>query len=430
MTIAEILIMKRRNLILGITGMAAASALWLRPHDHGGPYSAYFAGLNQDLRRNGPGRPLLLIDKDRLLANCHKVKARLPKNKAFRIVAKSLPSLPLLKTALDIMDSNRLMVFHQPHLNAIAEAMPNSDLLLGKPMPVNAAGVFYRTLKNTSFNPATQLQWLIDTPERLREYQQLAINLGTRMRINIEIDVGLHRGGVATPEALKPLLDIIARDSEHLEFAGFMGYDAHVGKIPSIIESRETSFKKACERYRACQKALYTWHPEMKTKPLVFNGGGSPTLRLHKEDSPVNEIAAGSCLVKPTDFDRDLLADLEAAAFIATPILKVMDGTTIPGIEGMRRFFSLWNPNTERSYFIYGGLWQAHYESPPGLFDNSTYGKSSNQAIVNSSHTVALQVNDQIFMRPTQSERVLLEFGDLAVVSQGKLVDWWPVLPV
>ncbi|MDI1302473.1 MAG: alanine racemase [bacterium] len=421
--------MKRRNLILGMTGLAAASALLLRPQDKGGPYPPYFSALNQELRRNGPGRPLLLIDKDRLLANCHKVKAQLPASKAFRIVAKSLPSLPLLQTVMDVMDSKRLMVFHQPHLNAIAEAMPASDLLLGKPMPVNAAAQFYRALKNTAFNPALQLQWLIDTPERLREYQQLATSLGTRLRISIELDVGLHRGGVASPEALKPLLDIMAGDKEHLELAGFMGYDAHVGKIPSIIETRAHSFEKACAHYRNCQQALYAWQPEMAQKALVFNGGGSPTLRLHKADSPVNEVASGSCLVKPTDFDLDLLADLEPAAFIATPVLKVLEGTTIPGIEGTRRLFSLLNPNAERSYFIYGGLWQAHYESPPGLFDNSLYGKSSNQAIVNSSHNVPLHVNDQIFMRPTQSERVLLEFGDLAVISNGRLAGWWPVLP-
>jgi D-serine deaminase-like pyridoxal phosphate-dependent protein len=32
-------------------------------------------------------------------------------------------------------------------------------------------------------------------------------------------------------------------------------------------------------------------------------------------------------------------------------------------------------------------------------------------------------------MRPTQSERVLLEFGDLAAVSNGRIAEWWPALP-
>jgi D-serine deaminase-like pyridoxal phosphate-dependent protein len=110
-------------------------------------------------------------------------------------------------------------------------------------------------------------------------------------------------------------------------------------------------------------------------------------------------------------------------------VLKVQEGVTIPGIEGTRGLFSAWNPNQQRSYFIYGGLWLAKYEAPPGLFDNGLYGKSSNQAIVTSSHKVPLAVNDHIFLRPTQSERVLLDFGDLAVVEDGRLAAWWPALP-
>lgn len=421
--------MKRRTLLLGSLGLAAGGALLLRPRDAGGTYPPYFAALNALLRQQGPGRPVLVIDRGRLLANCAKVKQALAPTLGFRLVAKSLPSLPLLQETMAALGTQRLMVFHQPHLNVIAAALPDSDLLLGKPMPVQAAATFYRQLDNGGFDPATQLQWLIDSRERLQEYLQLAETLGTKMRVSLEIDVGLHRGGLASPDALKPLLELITTHPQRLEFAGFMGYDAHVGKIPSVLETRAQSFAKACDAYRGFQQALFALQPEWKERALVFNGAGSPTLRLHGKDSPLNEVAAGSCLVKPTDFDLDLLADLEPAAFIATPVLKAMDGVTIPGIEGTRRLFGRWNPNQQRSYFIYGGLWQAKYEAPPGLFDNGLYGRSSNQAIVTSSAQVPLRVNDHVFLRPTQSERVLLEFGDLAVVDDGRLAAWWPVLP-
>lgn len=422
--------MRRRHFLIGSAAALAGGAFLLRPADAGGSYPAYFATLNQLLRNQGPGRPLLVIDRARLHANCAKVKAKLVPGRAFRIVAKSLPSLPLLQDVMARMDTQRLMVFHQPHLNALASALPQADLLLGKPMPVAAAATFYRTLGDTAFDPSRQLQWLIDSPLRLQEYLKLAQDLGTRLRVNLEIDVGLHRGGLQQPEPLKAILDLIRAQPQHLEFAGFMGYDAHVGKLPSVLESRETSFSKACAAYRAMQQALFAFEPALRERrDLVFNGAGSPTLRLHGQDSPLNEVAAGSCLVKPTDFDLDLLADLEPAAFIATPVLKVQEGVTIPGIEGARGLFAAWNRNQERSYFIYGGLWLAKYEAPPGLFDNGLYGKSSNQAIVTSSRKVKLAVNDHIFLRPTQSERVLLDFGDLAVVEDGRLAAWWPALP-
>lgn len=420
--------MKRRHFLLGSAALAATGLGLLRPADQGGGYSPYFATLNQSLRRHGPGRPLLVLDRDRLLANAAKIQAHMAPAKALRLVEKSLPSLPLLQLLMQKMATQRLMVFHQPHLNAVAAALPEADLLLGKPMPAQAVATFYRELKSDRFQPARQLQWLIDSRDRLLAYQQLARQLGTRMRVNLEIDVGLHRGGLRHTEELSSLLDIMAPPDSALEFAGFMGYDAHVGKIPGILESRDESLAKACARYRDFQNALFARLPELRNKPLTFNGAGSPTLRLHGKDSPLNELAAGSAFVKPLDFDLELLSDLEPAAFIATPVLKTLDGVTIPGIEGLRPMLAAWNRNQERSYFIYGGYWLANYESPAGLFDNGLYGHSSNQAIVTSSARVNLQVDDHIFLRPNQSERLLQEFGDIAVVSQGQLVDWWPVM--
>jgi D-serine deaminase-like pyridoxal phosphate-dependent protein len=424
--------MKRRSFLIGGSALAlAGGGFMLRPSDNGGGYTPYFDALNKELKHKGPGRSIMVIDHDRLMDNAHKIKASLPTNKHFRLVAKSLPSIPLLQAMMSTFETPRLMVFHQPHLNLIAESLPQSDLLLGKPMPINAAANFYNTFAGdkTTFNPAQQIQWLINSKERLQEYLQLAQSLGTKMRVNIEVDVGLHRGGLTSPDELKPLIDLITAHPDQLAFSGFMGYDAHIGKIPSILESHEESFRKATTRYRDMQNALYSLMPSAREENLTFNGAGSPTIRMHKEDSPLNELAAGSCLVKPTDFDVELLSDLTPACFIATPVLKSLEGTTIPGIEGMRGLLSGWNRNWQHTYFIYGGLWQAHYESPTGLEDNSLYGKSSNQAIVNGSHRVPLKVDDQIFLRPTQSERVLLEFGDIAVLKNGKISEWWPVLP-
>jgi D-serine deaminase-like pyridoxal phosphate-dependent protein len=423
--------MTRRKLLrkLAIAGAAAAGAALLRPRDEGSPYSPYFATKNALLRREGLGRPVLLIDLERLDANLTRVRQSLPPGKAFRVVTKSLPALGLLQRVMGAMATQRLMVFHQPHLLALATALPQADLLLGKPLPVAAAAGFYRELGRTTFVPAAQLQWLIDSQERLLQYRQLAATVGQKLRINLEIDVGLHRGGIADPRQLPALLSIIDGSSGLLELAGLMGYDAHVGKIPSVVESRATSLQKVCTRYRDFVQVLAGRLPAAQLAALTLNGAGSPTFRLHGTDSPLTELAAGSCLVKPTDFDLDLLADLEPAAFIAAPVLKALPGLALPGLSSLGPAWAAWDPNRRRTFFIYGGLWMAQPEAPAGLRDNPLYGRSTNQAILNGSTRVTLGVDDSVFFRPTQSEKVLLEFGDLLAVRGDAIEARWPVLP-
>lgn len=66
-------------------------------------------------------------------------------------------------------------------------------------MPVAAALNFYRQLAHhLDFDPDRQVTWLIDSQQRLMQYGELAKALGRPLRIALEIDVGLERGGFAT----------------------------------------------------------------------------------------------------------------------------------------------------------------------------------------------------------------------------------------
>ncbi len=411
--------------------LAAASSgrpsRWRRPVDQGAPYDDYFRQINEELQARGPMRPCLIVDLDRLDHNLDILRTSIRAPKQFRVVAKSLPAIGLLDYICKKAQTNRLMAFHQPFLNREAEAFPESDILLGKPMPVRAAQSFYRDLKG-SFDPNRQLQWLIDTPARLQQYLELAAGLGVKLRINIEIDVGLHRGGVGDNPTLAAILRLLADNPERASFAGFMGYDPHVVKLPSFLGSREQLFAKVCARYRGFVDHVRQAFPQLWRDDLTLNGAGSPTYRLYENDTLLNDLSVGSALVKPTDFDLDLLADHLPAAFIATPVLKVSDGTRLPGMEQIPDVFSWWNPNRQQTFFLYGGKWMARYASPRGLTANSMFGSSSNQEMVNGSCRVGLRIDDHVFLRPTQSEAVLLQFGDLLTVRSGRLQDRWPVL--
>lgn len=394
------------------------------PAIHAGPHDSYFSGLQNALSHAGIASPSVVIDRARLRRNAVRLKALIASNAQLRLVEKSLPVPALLDEAMKLTETSALMVFHEPQLRQVAQRFPDSDLLMGKPMPVLAAQHFYQHLGNTSFDPARQLQWLIDTPARLQEYLELARGLDTKLRVNVEIDVGLHRGGVTDPSALRVMLEQLHGASEHLEFAGLMGYDAHVGKLPGLVQSRETSFGKAVDAYRSFQAVARAEFPEL-APTLCWNGAGSPTVALHRHNSPLNDVSAGSALLKPLEFDIDLLAEFEPAVFITTPVLKAQDGTRLPGPAWLSKLLFGGRAQRARSYFIYGGGWPAQPASPVGLLPNKQFGLSFNQSILNGPREHALAVNDTVFFRPYQSEGTLLHYGPVRVIEDGRVVDEW-----
>ena len=415
--------MKRRSLIMG--GAAALGLGWLlRPGERGADHSPYFQQLSAALESANLAKPSLVIDRSRLLENIQTLRKHLEGRFEYRIVAKSLPSLPLLGTVMEASGSNRLMLFHQPFINQVVLRYPGADILLGKPMPVAAAHNFYRQFPGGAFDPQRQLRWLLDTPERAAQYDKLARELGQQMPVCIELDVGLHRGGVTNDAQLVAMLDLITR-SEYLSFGGFMGYEPHIVKVP--IGSAETYRDRAMAVYEHYIEVAKAYLGALWPEDVVLNAGGSPTYEMYDEGSyPVNELAAGSCLVKPTDFDIPTLADHVPACYIATPVLKALDTLQIPGID-LGAVQSIWDPNRARTFFTYGGYWKARPESPEGLVNNSLYGRSTNQEMLNGSRRIHLEVDDWVFLRPTQSEFVFLQFGDIAVYDKGAIVERWPV---
>ncbi len=408
--------MNRRGLMQAAAGSALLWSPYSRAAKPGRGHNAYFAQLNELLKQQGPGHPVLVLDQARMDRNIRRLVESVGKQKQYRIVVKSLPSVPLLQHVMQRSRSQALMVFHQPFLNAVAAAFPAADVLMGKPMPVSAARTFYRKLHNTGaarrFDPGRQLQWLIDSPERLQQYLQLARQLGVTMGVNFEIDVGLRRGGLTEPEQLSAALQVIAANPRHLRMRGLMGYEAHLTGMQASLQ--HPAVQAVLAAYRGFVQRLQ--QAGLDPAALTLNGAGSHTLKIYERDHTMNDLAAGSGVVMPTDFDTHHLAAHEPAVFIATPILKRYTGNpfTDQAPENMRRL-----------YYIYGGYWKARMVSPDLVGD--TIYQSTNQSPIATSQKIDLQVDDYMFLRPTQSEFVLLQFGDLLAVADGQLTGRWPV---
>lgn len=378
----------------------------------------YFQRMTSALREAGIHQPCLVLDLDRLDRNIAAVKSRFPKGDALRLVDKSLPCLPLIRHVRDAFGTDLVMTFHAPITLAVLRDLQSVELLYGKPMPVALAR---QVLAEGAADAARRITWLIDTPERLVQYGALADEIGLDITFCFEVDIGLHRGGLGSPEALADCLSRLAA-CPRLNCRGVMAYEAHIGHIPWFFGGPQAARRRSVSLFRQFVAMLGPGHRD------ILNLGGSSTALLYDPYVGANELSMGSAFVKPTDFDVPSLKTLQPAIFIAAPVLKVVD-VQLPGLDARSRLAQRFGMLARRGCYLYGGKWMAKPAYPVGLKNSSSFGQSTNQQFFELPDDTTLKPDDFAFFRPTQSEFVLQQFGSIRVLRDGRIIDTWPALP-
>ena len=387
--------------------------------------------LSTQLKETGICQPTLVLDKTQLDKNIRILMKTLQKGFDYRIVVKSLPCLPLIDEICRQTGSQRFMCFHGPFIKQIASAYPEGDILLGKPLPAaafEALVIWFQDQKNSNIS---RVQWLIDSPLRLEQYRAIAEKHKVSLRINLEIDVGLHRGGFTLDEHFDEAIAEIEA-SQALSFSGLMGYEAHASKIPGLLGGLNGALKDSWHLYEHFKSKV----AHLSNEDTCFNSGGSTTFTEYGPEAPCNELSVGSALLKPSDFDLPHLSEIEPAAFIATPLLKRVDYIDLPGPKlgpafvqkALQRALQRAGQLPGAAGYIYGGNWLATPCYPESARQISLFGRSSNQELYGFDDDCDFIPDDLMLFRPKQSEAVLLQFGDIAVFEKGKISAWWPVL--
>lgn len=380
-----------------------------------------FVRLQRVLRAGSLGQPQLVVDVERLDRNLERVRRQLGP-RALRIAVKSLPCPALVERVLARSGSDRLMAFDAVMLRQALECWPAADVLLGKPLPIAAATRIVQGWPAAELaGLAARVHWLVDTAARVRQYAALAASLPLRLGLCVELDVGMHRGGAGSARELDAVLEEIAVAADHLELRGFMGYDAHCARLP-LSRGAAGAARAAARAYRSLVDHARRRYPRLVPDAVLLDGAGSPTFALLDESSPVNDVAIGSVLVKPADFDLPSLAAFEPAAWIAAPVLKDLPGVRLPFLEWTGALLG----HGRRTLFLYGGRWMAHPAWPPGLATSRAYGLSSNQQFMTVPIDAPVATDDYVFLRPTQSEAVLAQFGFVTAVHGDDRVEYWP----
>ncbi len=407
------------------------------------PDDARFAAWNDALCANAGGRESALVDLDAIDHNLRLVGMTLGSSIALRLVAKSLPSVPLLEYMMVAACTNRIMAFSEGMVRELLCRFGSDvDILLGRPETVNAAARTFDALDAHSsggVNPAAGVRWLIDTADRMQQYADLATERGVEINIAVEIDVGLRRGGARNDEELLAMLAVIDA-SPPLRFTGFMGYD---GQVPFTPEGADPSreLRSVQQRYADFIAAGRNAYPSLFEGPLVYNSGGSRTYHYYTDelDTPVNEVAMGSAFFYPRDFSDIPDKNLRHASFLATPVLKRIDPAEAPFAPGFLPKLAEQNPAYEVQFIVVAGGFPGDQLYPEGLVVNPVTSSAadeedgkgggvvnllSNQAEWLGARAVPLEVGDFIFYHPWEGDGVRW-LSRLDIFRGGELVDQW-----
>lgn len=395
----------------------------------------YYAGLNRALRAQKLGRPVVLIDLDRLDQNLAVVQGHLQAPLHFRAVEKSLPSADLLNYILAKSGSHRVMVFHHPFLKTLLTALPpDTDFLFGKTIPIDGVAEFDAQLADAAQRDDAQarVQWLIDSPATLRAYLDYFQRTGGHFNANVELDVGLHRGGAGDVPGLDAILALARANKGTVTVTGFMGYDGHAYHlpVPDFLKRWATArtLRGIEKDYRALWDHVRAAYPDLAATVRTLNGGGSSTYALITPDSVIGDVSVGSALLKPRAYDLMTLEEHTPAVFIATPVLKKLHPARIPFVGRISLRSDV------DGYYIYGGGWAVNVEYPEGLQMHALMTSPPNQTLVSNQAFLygaaepAVEPGDFVFFRPGESDNLFL-FDEIHLVRGGKLVGTFKPFP-
>jgi D-serine deaminase-like pyridoxal phosphate-dependent protein len=395
-----------------------------------------FEAWNQELREQAPGREVALVDLDAVDHNLRLVGERLGSRIALRLVAKSLPSVQLLEYMMVTACTNRIMAFSEGMArDLLCRFGSDVDILLGRPQTAAAAARTFAALDarfSEDSNPASSVRWLIDTAERMLDFNDLADARGSPIRVAVEIDVGLRRGGAIDDEELLAMLEII-EGSSRLQFAGFMGYDGHVPFAPGGLDP-DAEFLEVQRRYADFVRAGSEAFPMLFEEAPLYNGGGSRTYHRYTDalETPINEIAMGSGFFYPSHFSNLPETDLRRATFLASPVLKRIEPAEVPFARGFLPAAAEGDPNLQVSFYLVGGGFPADVVHPEGLVTNpldpgpeGVNNLLSNQAQWLGSRLLPLEVDDFVFYHPWEGDGIRW-LSRLEVFRGDTWIDQWP----
>lgn len=191
--------------------------------------------------------------------------------------------------------------------------------------PVVTAQAFARVAKlNAKLN---DFMVVADSAVCVDGYEQAARESSKRLRVIVDVDIGLHRTGIAPGEPAAELAKRIA-GSAHLTFMGLQGYAGQLQHVPAFEERRTQSL--------AALKLLGETRDRIVAAGVpcpIVSGGGTGTFNIDAEARVFTELQAGSYVFMDKQYGEVRIANaaplpFETALFVQSTVISA----TIPGL--------------------------------------------------------------------------------------------------
>jgi D-serine deaminase-like pyridoxal phosphate-dependent protein len=244
----------------------------------------------------------------------------------------------------------------------------------------------------------------VDSLENVKALSEAAAAAGIRLRVLVEVDIGMHRCGVGPGQ---PALDLARKvaASPGLRFEGLQGYEGH------CVDLRDESERTA--QTRAALELLTGTRRHIVRAGLPVNivsGGGTGTYTLTGDYEGIDEVQAGSYAAMDWWY-QDIRPEFQQAQTILTtvvsrpsPDLAIID----VGRKGV------------------GGEW-----GPPrvkGVRGAEVVKFGSEEHIGIALHEdQRLRVGDQIEIIPSHGCTTSNLYREYVVHRNGTVIDIWPI---
>lgn len=258
----------------------------------------------------------------------------------------------------------------------------------------------------------SDLMVVVDHPANVEALAAAAAKAGKPLAVIVDIDPGIHRTGVATPEGVVELVQQVVKHKS-LKYAGVQFY---CGRHQHIVDFKER--KASIEERTEYLKGILAKLEAAKLRPAIVTGSGTGTHFIDAKLGVFTELQVGSYVFMDHDYNVCDLRGLDKPTF--EQALQIDARVVSANKAGMAT--------------VDAGLKaMATEKGPPvilkGAVEGSTTRFSGDEhlAVIAPEGKAAPALAEQVILTPPHCDPTVNLYESYHVVKGDTLVDIWPV---